>query len=345
VRAAVLTGPRTVEIVDRPEPELLPGSCLVAVERCGIGGPDLLAWRSGNLPAPAWFGHEWSGRVVAVGAESSDRFIGERVVGAVPPPCGNCVPCRAGIGAFCRLVLDMIIGTDERASDHGAFAELIRADSRRLHRLPEGVDYADGALAEPGAVAAHAVRQADPSLGDVAVVVGAGTVGLLVAELARLAGASRVAVLELEPERRELACDLGTDAAFAEAGDLNRWLAAQGHGLGADIVFDCAGGQKAMDDSLASVRSGGLMVLVGATPDEVVIPAGQLLSREVTVTSSLGYTIADVHRALDLMADDRFRVSKLYDRIVGFAELPSVFEELSRRRTRRPKVLFSPDPA
>ena len=238
----------------------------------------------------------------------------------------------------------MIVGTDGCAADHGAFAEVTRVDSRRLHRLPEGVDFADGALAEPGAVAAHAVRRANPSLGDVVVVVGAGTVGLLVAELARLAGSSRIAVLEIEPERRELACDLGANAAFGTASDLERWLSTQGHGLGADIVFDCAGGQPAMTSSLTAVRSGGLVVLVGFTPDEAVIPAGQMLSHEVTVSSSLGYTIADVHRALDLMADDRFRVSRLYGRTIGFAELPAVFEEMSSQRGRHPKVLFSPNP-
>jgi (R,R)-butanediol dehydrogenase/meso-butanediol dehydrogenase/diacetyl reductase len=339
----VLIGPRQVEIVDRPEPELLPGSCVVAIERCGIGGPDLVAWSTGRVPAPAWFGHEWSGRVVAVGEGSADRFVGERVVGAVSPPCGSCRPCLAGIGAMCHLTMAMIVGTDDRAGDHGAFADLIRVDSRRLHRLPEGVDFADGALAEPGAVAAHAVRRARPSLGDVVVVVGAGTVGLLVAELARLAGASRVAVVELEAERRELACDLGADAAFERPADVDRWLAGQGHGLGADIVFDCAGGQDALIAGLTSVRSGGLVVLVGFTADDASIPADLLLGREVTVMSSLGYTIADVHRALDLMADDRFRVSNLYDRTVGFAELPAVFEDMSRQRAQRPKVLFRPD--
>ena len=343
MRAAVLVGPQQVEVVERPEPQLLPGSCLVEVQCCGIGGPDLVAWLTGHVPAPAWFGHEWSGRVVAVGGDSTDRFVGERVVGAVPPPCGSCGPCRAGIGAGCQLGLAMIVGTDERASDHGAFAEMIRVDSRRLHRLPEGVDDVNGALAEPAAVAAHAVRRARPSLGDLVAVVGAGTVGLLVAELARLAGASKVVTLETESDRRELACDLGADAAFGTSADLGRWLRSQGHGLGADVVFDCAGGQEAVTASLGAVRSGGQVVLVGFTPAEAVIPTSSVLSREVTVTSSLGYTVADVHRALDLMADDRFRVAKLHNRTVGFAELPTVFDELVRRRPARPKVLFRPD--
>ncbi len=342
MRAALLTGSRQIEVVDVPEPDLLPGSCVVAVERCGIGGPDLVAWSTGQVPAPAWFGHEWAGRVVAVGADAGDRFVGERVVGAVPPPCGSCRPCRAGVDAPCRVVLAMILGTDERADSHGAFAERIRVDARRVHRLPEGVDFADGALSEPGAVAAHAVRRARPSLGDIVVVVGAGTVGLLVAELARLAGASRLAVLEVEQDRRELACRLGADAAFAAAGDLARWLAAHGHGLGADVVFECAGGQAAVDAATEAVRPGGTLVLVGTASEGALVPVPALVAREVTVKASLGYTVADVHRALALMADDRFRVSELHNGPIGFAQLAAVFEELSRRPGAKPKTLFEP---
>jgi len=338
----MLTGPRRIEIVDVAEPDLLPGSCIVAVERCGIGGPDLVAWSTGEFPAPAWFGHEWAGRIVAVGAGCDDRFVGERVVGAVPPPCGRCTPCRAGVDTTCRLVLSMILGTDDLADSHGAFAERIRVDARRVHRLPEGVDFADGALAEPGAVAAHALRRAQPSLGDIVVVVGVGAVGLLVAELARLSGAGSLAVLEREGDRRELACRLGADAAFGSHEDLMRWLAAQGHGLGADVVFECAGGQDAVDSGTEATRTGGTLVLVGTAPDGARLRAATLVAREVTVRASLGYTIVDVHRALHLMADDRFRVAELHGPSIGFAELADAFEELSERPGPRPKVLFQP---
>ncbi len=342
VRAATLTGPRRIDVVEVAEPEAVPGSCIVAVERCGIGGPDLVAWSTGELPAPAWFGHEWAGRVVAVGADTGERFVGERVVGAVPPPCGRCAPCRAGVDTTCRLVMSMILGTDELADSHGAFAERIRVDARRIHRLPEGVDFADGALAEPGAVAAHAVRRARLSLGDIVVVVGAGTVGLLVAELVRLSGAGRLAVLELEGDRRERACRLGADAAFASPADLMRWLASQGHGLGADVVFECAGGQDAVDAGTDAARTGGTIVLVGTAPDGALLRASTLVAREVTVTASLGYTVADVHRALHLMADDRFRVSELHGPPIGFADLGETFEELSKQPGPKPKVLFQP---
>lgn len=283
------------------------------IERCAIGGSDLLAWESGELPAPAWFGHAWSGRVIEVGEGVEGHFEGERVVGAAPPPCGRCKHCRVGFAENCDLVLEMIIGTDALASPHGAFAEVIRVDARRVHRIPEGVDDQDAALAEPASVAAHAVDRSGIRLGDIVVVIGAGTIGLIVAELARIGGASRVLAVDPSSQRRELACDLGSDAAFAPGEDVGRWLDQQGHGLGADVVFDCVGAEGALARGVELSRRGGTVVAVGVSGQTPTAVPADLVRREVTVRASLGYTSADVHRALELLAEDRLRVSGLYD--------------------------------
>lgn len=343
MRVAVLTGPGAIDVVQRPEPELLPGTVIVAVDRCGIGATDIQAFVSGSVPAPAWFGHEWVGHVVAVGAGSRDRFEGERVVGAAPPPCGQCRPCMAGLGPHCEVALAMIVGSHQSASPHGAFADRIRVDARRVHRVPDGVELSNAALAEPAAVAAHAVARAGQSLGDVVVVVGAGTIGLLVAELARLAGAARVAAVDIEPQRRELACELGADAAFG-GDDVLGWLRGQGHGLGADVVYECAGRPSAVSLSIEAARQGGTVVVVGLSGDPGRVGAAELVHRQLTVTASLGYTVTDVHRALDLMADDRFRVSAIHDRRVGFGDLADTFAELASYSSARRKVLFAPGP-
>lgn len=346
MRAVALTGPERVEILEVPEPDVLPGTVLVEIDRCGIGGTDLQAYRTGELPAPAWFGHEWSGRIVEIGADPddriADRFVGERVVGAVPPPCGRCRFCRAGLGDHCEEALALIVGTHPTASDTGGFAERVRVDARRVHRIPDGVDDSNAALAEPAAVAAHAVALAGQRLGDVVVVVGAGTVGLLVAELARLAGAARVLAVDVEPVRRELACSLGADAAFGPGPEMGRWLSANGHGLGADVVYECAGPPLAVEQSLLAARHGGTVVLVGTAVPPAVIDPADLVARHLTLRASRGYTVGDVHRALDLMADDRFRVAAIHDRLVGFDQLGGALAELSSDLSARRKVLFSP---
>ncbi|MCP3992125.1 MAG: zinc-binding dehydrogenase [Actinomycetia bacterium] len=341
-RVAILIGPRRIEITELGRPELIDGSVLVAIDRCGVGGPDVEAWISGEVPAPAWFGHEWVGRIVAIGAGVEGRFEGERVVGATSPPCGTCPPCRAGLGSGCLVALSMIVGTDAAACAHGAFAEIIRVDSRRVHRVPEAIDDDLAALSEPAAVAVHAVNGAHHHLGDLVVVVGAGTIGLLVAALARLAGASRVVAIDPEPTRRELACSLGADAAFAPGRDAVGWLEDHGHGLGADVVYECAGHPAAMSMAMRAARAGGTVVVVGVSNRVDDVRPGELVRNQLTVRAALGYTVADVHRALDLMADDRLRVERITDRVIGFAELAPAFEELASNPAAPRKVLFSP---
>lgn len=313
MKAGVIRGKGIVHIDDVPEPVLRDGSVIVAIDRCAIGGSDVLAVHTGELPAPAWFGHSWSGRIVEVGNGVDGHFEGERVVGAAPPPCGHCAHCRAGHPENCDLVLEMIVGTDALASNHGAFAERIRVDHRRVRRAPDGIDDNEAALAEPAAVAAHALARSGMVLGDLVVVVGAGTIGLLVAELARLAGASRVVAIDPSPSRRELACDLGSDAAFAGTDDVADWLERRGHGLGADVVFDCVGGDRTIADAVELARHGATVVAVGVNSSASPALPADLVKHEITIRASLGYTTADVHRVLELLAEDRLRVGSLID--------------------------------
>lgn len=342
MRVAVLAAPGRLEIVELARPEPDPGSVVVAIDRCGIGGTDVEAWAKGVLPAPAWFGHEWVGHIVAIGEGVVGRFEGERVVGGTAPPCGECALCVAGFGANCSTALSMIVGTDRFASPHGAFAEMIKVDARRVHRAPEGIDDDEAALAEPAAVAVHAVSRSGQRLGDLVAVVGTGTIGLLVAELARLAGATRVVAIDTEPTRRELACSLGADAGFAPGVEVERWLAERGHGLGADVVFECAGSPSAMSSAVDAARPGGTVVLVGVSSLPGSVSSADLVAKELNVRASLGYTAVDVSRALELMAEDRFRVEAICDRVVGFGRLQTVFDELASNPSAPRKVLFSP---
>lgn len=313
MRAAVLRGPKDVQIVDLAEPVARPGSLVVAVDRCAIGGSDLLAFETGNLPAPAWFGHAWSGRVVELGAGVEHHFAGERVVGAAPPPCGACPHCVAGLPENCDLVLEMIVGTDGLASSHGAFAERIRVDHRRVRATPEGLDDNDAALAEPAAVAAHGIARSGVGIGDLVVVIGAGPIGLITAELARIAGASRVVAIDPNEARRELACDLGSDAAYGSAADVGPWLERHGHGLGADVVFDCVGADAVLTDAVDLARHGGTVVAVGVSSSSTRSVPADFVRNEITIRASLGYNTADVRRVLDLLAEDRLRVGPLID--------------------------------
>lgn len=344
MRSARLVGPETIEILDIDEPVLVPGSVIVQVTRCGIGGTDIEAYLSGDLPTQAWFGHEWVGTVVAVGAEADGHFVGEHVVGAAPTPCGVCGPCSAGLGGHCELVLSMILGTDDLASEHGAFSEKIRVDARRIRRVPEGVDEVDAALTEPAAVAAHAVLRSGQRLGDLIVIIGGGTIGLLALQLAILAGASRVTIVDPDQKRRELACDIGAFAAFPDEAGIQVWLDSHGHGLGADVVYDCSGHSESLNRALSIVRRGGTIVAVGVSSRSSELTARRLIGNEVTLTASLGYTVGDCNRVLDLMAEDRLRVGELYDADpIMLDQLGRELERMGKRLVGRGKILVGPN--
>jgi (R,R)-butanediol dehydrogenase/meso-butanediol dehydrogenase/diacetyl reductase len=239
-------------------------------------------------------------------------------------------------------VLSLILGTHATASDHGAFAERIRVDARRVVRVPEAVEASNAALVEPAAAAAHAVAGSGQRLGDTVVVIGAGTVGLLVAELARMAGAARLVAVDVVPERRELAASLGADAVFSDGADVHRWLRDHGHGLGADVVYECAGHPETLGQAVDLARLGGTVVLLGTSQRQAEITPLDLVSKHLRLIASLGYTIGDVHRALDLMAEDRFRMSAIHARLVGFDDLVETFAQLAEDLTAPRKVLFTP---
>lgn len=342
MRAAILTEAGQVEIQNVPEPEVLAGSLIVEITYCGVGGSDFEAFASGLLPAPAWFGHEWVGRVVEVGEGLVGHFPGERVVGAVSPPCGTCGHCVAGMGQWCKTSLEMILGADAMASSHGAFAERIRVDARRVVAVPEGVDDRDAALAEPASVAAHAIVRSDLSLGDIVVVVGAGTIGGLVIKLAKLNGASRVLVIETNADRRELACDLGASAAFPPGREAADWLAKHGHGLGADVGFSCSGHADALASAVQACRLGGTVVAVGVSGESGALASLPMIAREITLRASRGYGVADVQRTLDLISDDRLRVDAMVQ--PGHLSLAGLASHLASRSADlgMPKYLVAP---
>ncbi len=342
MRFAHLTEPRQLQIETAPDPTPTEGQVVVEIDSCGVGGSDRQAWEAGAVSAPAWFGHEWTGRVVAVGGGVTNRFEGQRVVAGVSSSCGVCAPCRVGRTQNCRTVLEQIVGLDPLSATHGGFATHTVADARRVVPILDAISFRDAALIEPAAVAAHAIARSGLRFGDVVVVVGSGTVGLLTSELARLAGAARVVSVDTSAARNELACDLGADAAFTSVEEsLHHWLADTTNGVGADVVFACVDTAEALTSGLSLVSSGGTIVAVGVGDriDNLSITA--LLSREADFRISLGYSADDLRRVQALMEQDRLRVRPLLQKSAGLDELQTVFEMGARKTPGPPKVLIT----
>lgn len=340
--AAVVTGPHRMELREFPEPIATDGDVVVEVSHCGVCGTDLHAFAGGGFQAPGNCGHEWVGRVSAVGSDVVDLRVGDRVVGAVPSPCGSCAPCTSGHEDFCATALMVAACLDPGAPPHGAFAARLAVSAGRVITVPPGLSDEEAAMVEPATVAFRAVRRSGVGPGDRCVVLGAGPIGLLVLQWVRAAGADPVVVVEPDPGRRQLAAGLGADVVAEPGAPAGEATGEISDGLGADVVFECAGRQGTIQSSVELVRRGGTVCLVGVSEqEESIVPAVWML-KEVSLVASLAYGRSDFTATMRMMAAGRIQVAPLHSSTACLAGLPEVFEGLCREGSDQTKVLVRP---
>jgi (R,R)-butanediol dehydrogenase / meso-butanediol dehydrogenase / diacetyl reductase len=205
VKAVVYRKQTGLTVEDRPVPTPQPGEALIRVRLAGICGTDihLAEGRRQDAPESLIPGHEFMGIITEVGAGVDGSLTGRRVVAEPILNCGACPTCRRGYPHVCERLRVRGVHVD------GVFAEYAAIGVDRIHPVPESVPDQLAAAVEPLAVAVHVVRRAHPQVGDHVMVVGAGPIGLLVAQVARHAGASRTAVVEVSPGRLDMARRLG----------------------------------------------------------------------------------------------------------------------------------------
>ena len=222
MHAALITGKERVELVEFAEPDPFPGGVVVEIDLCGICGTDIHAYQSGDAYNPAVCGHEWTGLVSKVGAEAG-LTDGERVVVAVPPACGVCAACKAGQSRWCQASFLVATGRDRYAPPHGGFAPRIAVHAGRLVAVDPALTIEQAAQVEPATISFHAVRHTPPRPGELAVVQGAGPIGLTTMQFVVAGGAGTTVVIEPNAARQELARALGathvTDPVRSEGPD------------------------------------------------------------------------------------------------------------------------------
>jgi len=341
VQAALITGRHRLELIEVPEPEPAPAGVVVDITYCGICGTDIHAFQSGAPYNPAICGHEWVGTVSAAGAEVTAVAEGDRVVVAVPTPCGSCAACLVGRPESCTVVLGATLGRDMPGARHGGFASRLAVPAGRVVAAHPGLSDEQAAQVEPATVSFHAVRRAGIRLGDTVAVQGAGPIGLLVAQWARVAGAGQVVVIEPDPARRQLSDALGATVSVApDAGP--EAVAERTGGLGADVVFECVGRPAAVQRAVDLTRRGGVMALVGLADQDAPITPRTWLVKEITAVGSLAYDHRDFGLAMALIADGRVALEPLHSSTVGLAGLSDTLGELAAGSSPLIKVLVDP---
>ena len=305
-----------VEVRDIPEPTLQPGQVKIRVRAAGLCGTDIHIYRDEfrSWP-PVVLGHEVAGEIAAVGEGVAGLTPGLRVTTETYfSTCGQCRYCRAGHTNLC--LSRRSIGS----AVNGGFTDYVVVPARNIHPLPDNVDFRAGALTEPLACVVHATLTT-PTVtpGDVAVIVGPGPIGLLTLQVVKAAGARAIVLgVSRDAQRLALARDLGADYAIdVEREDAAALVAAvTEQGLGADVVYECAGAGPAAQLALTLVRRRGRYVQVGLFGRPVAFDLDQVVYRELTMTGTNASTPPSWLRALDLLRSGQVQTASLITHVL-----------------------------
>jgi L-iditol 2-dehydrogenase len=342
MKALLLSQYRHLELADIPVPEPGPNDVLVRVFACGICGSDVHGYdgSSGRRIPPIVMGHEAAGVVEVVGRDVNRFKQGDRVTFDSTVYCGECIHCLRGDVNLCdnRQVLGVSCGDYRRA---GAFAEFVAVPARIMYRLPEHLSFSEAAMLEAVAVAIHAVSLAPIHAGSNALVLGAGTIGLLVQQALRVAGCSRVFVTDVDATRLQLSQSLGADATLPGGGDLTQQIMRLTEGAGVDIAVEAVGINQTVTAAIDCVRKGGSVILVGNISPEVTLPLQKVVTRQIRLQGSCA-SAGEYPRAIELVSSAAIKVKPLISAVAPLDEGPQWFERLYAREPNLMKVVLAP---
>ena len=329
MKAVVYRKQTGLAVEDRPLPPLQPGEAMIRVRLAGICGTDihLAEGRRQDAPDSLIPGHECMGMVAQVGAGVDVALIGRRVVVEPILNCGACPTCRRGYPHVCERLRVRGVHVD------GVFAEYAAIGVDRMYPVPDAVPDRLAAAVEPLAVAVHVVRRAHPQVGDHIMVVGAGPIGLLVAQVARRAGAGRTVVVEVSPGRLAMARRLGFETLDARD-------PAQEEIAGCmDVVFEVSGSRPGITRSVRALRPRGTLLVVGFFPEPPPVPLSQVLLKELEVRGSRVYAAGDFPAALALLEADAIQVAPLISHVLPVSKIKEAMD-LCTAGTDAMKVLL-----
>jgi L-idonate 5-dehydrogenase len=330
MKAAVLYGARDIRIEPYRRPELHSGMVLLRNRQVGICGSDLHYFEHGYCAAfvpdrPFVLGHELTAEIVEVADDVDRVIVGERVTVNPARSCGFCDNCKGGRGNLCSKTI-MLGSASTAPPTDGAFAEFVTVRADQCHVLPDNLDDSLGAMMEPFAVALHATKRAGVVSGKRVLVTGAGTIGLMVAIVAKTFGAVPVAISDIVATRRAKALELGVDAAFdPSAADLPGKVR-ELTGEGFDVIFEASGAPLALQGAFDLVRPGGTIVQIGTLgTGNIPIPANRIMNKEINFIGSMRYgNVFD--EAIRLTAAGRVNLRPLINGVFNIDESAKAFE-------------------
>jgi len=342
MKAAVLRETESLTVEEVDVPQLRHNEILLKVAYCGICGTDPYIY-TGRFPIPSLPlipGHEFSGKVVEVGENVASVKKGDRVTADINMSCGNCYFCRKGQKLFCPEIKQIGVHVS------GAFADYVKAPETQVYKLPDNISYEQGALVEPLACAVHGVERTEIQIGSSVAIIGAGPMGLLLLQLAKLQGAYPVIVSELVDYRMDVAKMLGADIVIdANQKDSVQEVKRLTDGRGADYVIEAVGSIPTYMQAFRMMRRGGHLTTFGAPPADadIAIRPFDIYSQELTITGSYAGTYHTWLESIALLSSGKIRADLLITHRFPLKQILEGYHMILEKKDGAIKVLISPE--
>lgn len=334
----IMTNPKEIIFKEVPMPEINDNQVLVKVMKIGVCGSDIHVYH-GKHPFtsyPVTQGHEVSGEIVSLGKDVTGFTIGQKVTIEPQVYCGKCYPCRHGKYNLCEELKVMGFQTTGTASEY------FSVDASKVTPIPQDMSFEEGAMIEPLAVAVHGVKQVGDVTGMNIVVIGAGPIGNLVAQVAKGMGASKVMITDVSDLRLQKAKECGIDACvntknkdFGEA-----MIKAFGPDK-ADVIYDCAGNNITMGQAIKYARKGSIIVLVAVFAGMAQVDLAVANDHELDIKSTMMYRHDDYLDAIQLVNDKKVLLKPLISKTFAFKDYKKAYEYIDENRETTMKVIIN----
>lgn len=321
MKVCVLTGKQKMEWTERDIPQPGKGELQIKLEYVGVCGSDLHFYQEGQLAnwtldGPLALGHEPGGVVTAIGEGVEGFCIGDKVSIEPAVPCGECEDCRKGRYNLCKNIRMLAIPGER----DGVNAEYCIHNANMCYKLPENMDTLEGAMVEPLAVGMHATMLSDATIGENAIVLGSGCIGLCTIMSLKARGVREIYVADVMDKRLEKALELGATRVFNSRRESIEEFAKTLPGGGADQVYECAGNRITTLQTCRLIRRGGKVTLVGVSPEPV-------LELDVATLNAMEGTVYSVYRyrniwpqAIQAISSGMIPVKKVVSHIFDFKD-------------------------
>jgi threonine dehydrogenase-like Zn-dependent dehydrogenase len=308
-------------VAETPDPTPAPDEVIVEVDACGLCGSDVHTLASGQAADGHILGHEFSGRVVALGREVTGWQEGQPVAASPLGSCGKCRICARGLNFRCPAIPNIGI------TRQGAYAEYVAVPARQLVALPPELPVEIGSHAEPLSVATQAVKLSGAGPGDPVLVYGVGPIGLYAIMALRLAGAGPIVAAGRSEGRRAAAADVGADVVLdTRKQSITSW--AQESGTQFAAALECSASAGAFSELFGVLEPGGTCVEVALTPEAPAVPLFHMLSEGLHLVGSCAFSDATYAEVVDHLVNGRAPVDRLVSERVSLADTPDALVRL-----------------